>query len=75
MIEVKKIWQIGIQQGWQCEPAAFKDRPSYNFTWTQLSRLDIAAFVSLPVFVQRMYCSPLFSHLDATMLELCNIYA
>ena len=64
-----------IQEGWQYEPVAFKDRLSYNFTRTQLSSLDIAAFLSLPVFAKRMYCSPLCRHFDATMIELCDTYA
>lgn len=64
-----------IQEGWQYEPVAFKDRLSYNFTRTQLSSLDIAAFLSLPAFAKRMYCSPLCRHFDATMIELCDTYA
>ena len=75
MSEVKTILQIGIQEGWQYRPAQFKDRLNYNFTRTQLSDLNITTFISMPAFVKKMYCSPLFKHLNATMVELYNMYA
>ena len=73
-IEVEKILQIGIQEGWQYEPAAFKGRLNYAFTRSQLCSLDITAFTVKPDFAQRMFCSPLFRHIDATMQELCDVY-
>ena len=74
VMEVKKILQNGIKEGWRYHPAAFKGRLSYNFTQSQLCSLDVSAFIAQPGFTQRMFCSPHFRHLDHTMEEICRRY-
>ena len=39
-LEVFKILQEGIEDGWQYQPASFKTRPQYQFTKEQLCTLD-----------------------------------
>ena len=74
MIEVSKILQTGIREGWEYQPAASKGLLSFVYTRTQLSSLENSAFVALPAFAEKVFCSPIFRHLNATMSELCDMY-
>ena len=74
MAEVKKILQIGIAEEWQYQPAEFTGRLNYDFTRSELCHLDTATFIAKPAFAKRVFNSPLFKHLDATMKELSEIY-
>ena len=75
MLTCLETLQVGIDNGWQYQPASFKTRLQYKFTNDQLCTLDTLMLLSWPGFKRRMFDSPISQHMDRnTMQELCMIF-